>query len=811
MLKNVFILMLFCVFNNIYSQNIDSFAIKKDTFLKFNKNNSIYKFEERFDSTKKKKVSLVKNKIVDDKNLLFSKIDSNSRKDFLEKGRKGINSKVNPAKDNFKQSKTVFNKPKVLLKERFSGTKVLKFSGEIRLENYTTTAQNPMVRNEPTYSRLYISPTVSLFGLPFKGNVFLTTENNNTYKSDFFSFRFDVNAYRQMAAKQIQTQINEAKKIDRLRTIDIQKNILESNRYENELNQLKSQMPNIDELQKDLQLKAEQKSKAFIEEQEKNTKEKLKGASEEEKLKIENDLKYKKDSIISFHKKQLGDSIVQQKNNINGSVDSMQMAKFVKIQSLLDGLKLKKQKLEDLKQEDSAKVLGKINQFKNPNDLKTAAKEHLKTNKLMQQVLSVERFGIGIVNPQYSENTLFAVSVKGIDLGVKQKKYFYDITLGKIMPQFLGMFSDQAPKYTRNIGITRFGIGELSKEYLGMEIMHAFDGVNNENSLNPIRNTIFNLSSQFFIHKNTTIQSNIAHSQYKEKTNYPIFNSEKVSNQLKASMFQSYLLNIKHNIGENTKLEFNLKQTGLGFRTVGNPFLRKNFRELETKLEKLFFKKKIKIQASYKEMRDNLVEIGPSTNRLKGYGLKLSTSFDKYPNLTLNYSPYQQGNNHPDSLYKTNNQFSIISGIITYKKRYKRINWIGLLSYTRSAMEINGNGIVAYKMYNMMQTIQYGNRQTYTIAWMNNTTTPLVDSLNSNSYQISHSYLLTQKLTINSIGDLTYFKNNAFKVGGGFQISAILPNSVTISFLTKYERINRLWNLQNTNVYTGKLVLIWKW
>jgi hypothetical protein len=817
--QSILILFFVCLITSVNAQNLDS-----SCRIKMQKSNSLAKqnvfiekekHQQSYDSIQKLKKKQYVNQSETEIQKLLSKTDSNARKHHQYQGKTLLKKEVQPINNQINNSKSLQQQQKTKLNQQLKRKKIIALSAEIRSDNYFTTAQNPLMRNEPYYSRLYIAPTVSLFGLPFKGNFFFTTENNNTYKSDFFSFRFDANAYKQMAAKELQNQINEAKKTDRLRSIDIQRTNVETSKYEQELNRLKSQIPNLDSFQNQVTQKAEHRSKAYIEEQEKLAKEKLKNASESEKQKIENDLKHKKDSITLHYQQEAGDSLAKAQQKGKQTIDTTKLRKYLKLKAQFDQLQLKKQKLEQLRQEDSSKVMQKISASRNPDDLRKMAKEQMKGKggQFLQQMLSIERFGIGVVNPQYSENTLFASSVKGLDIGVNRENYFYDLTIGRTTPQFLGMFSDKAPEYTRNIVVSRIGLGEIRKDHLAFEVLHAYDPINpnEKENISPIRNTVYNISGQYTFLKNTIIQSHVAHSSYKELNTRTTNNNYKASNNLNLSALRSYLLKVNHNIGENTKAEVVFKQTGIGFRTIGNPFLRKNFREIETKLEQQFYKKRIKLSVMYKEMRDNLVEIGAATNRIKGYGLKISTSFDKYPNITLSYNPYQQGNNHPDSLYKTNNQFSVTTAIITFKKRYRSVNWMGMASYTRSAMEINEMGLIAYKMYNSIQTFQMGNRNTLIFSLMQNTTAPFVDSLNSSSIQVSHTYLISSKFSFTGIGEYSKFKNDAFKAGGGVQLNMTIIKNLSLSLLSKYDRIHGIWNLSNANVFTGRASVTWRW
>lgn len=810
----IFIVLFFLTTKLCWTQNQDTTDIQKpkiERAVKHTLNNAVNNERSKIDSLRKVKFRIDTSQLKKPELKSKIQIDSNTTGKLKTGVSTQLKKQVSPIETNLSKSKSTLKAPIKKAKEAILNKKNISFSGEIKSDNYYTTAQNPLMRNEPQYSRLYIAPTVTLFGLPFKGNMFLTTENNNTYRSDFFTFRFDANTYRQMAAKQMQNQINEAKKIDRQRALDLQKNQIESQRFENEYQQLKSNIPNSEQIQQSLKQKAEEKTKAIIAQQEEIYKEKLKNATEQEKAKLEKELQHQKDSILLHYQKQVNDSFLNSEDIKKNNIDSAQLAKLLKAQEKLEELKQKKQKLEQLRQSDSAQLMQKMDQVRNPDDLKQFAKEQFKGNKWMKQILAVDRFGIGIVNPQYSENTIQAISIKGIDIGVNQKNYFYDLTLGKTTQQFLGLFSNTTPEFNRNIGIVRLGLGELKKNHVGLEVMHAFDPQNQVNILNPIKNTVYNLFAQQTFLKNTTIQGHLAQSSYRESKSYIIKQEMPSTYQFKRSAFQSYQIKASHLIKENTKIEINLQQTGIGFRTVGNPFLRRNFREIESKVEHKLFKNKIKLQANYKEMGDNLVALGPSTNRIKGYGFKASSAFTKLPNFTLSYSPYQQGNNHPDSLFRTNNQFSISSAIITYKKRFKSVNWMSLLSYTRSAMELNNTGTVAYKMLNSMQTFQVGNKNTFIIALMKNTTAPFVDTLNSSSCQITHTLLMNHRLSLSSIGEYTQFARSAFKAGMGLQVNSTLFKNFTIGISSRYDRINAIWNLQNANVFTGRLTASWKW
>ena len=763
------------------------------------------KLDERKDSVLKQQKQSAKNKVQGQKDKFRDKTDSSARAALQQKARETAFKPVNQAKD---LSKNKWQQVKAKLPDK---KQVIRFSGEIRSENYYTTAQNPVLRNEPMYSRLYVSPTVTLLGLPFKANFFFTTESNNTYKNNFFSIRFDANAMRLQAMADMQKQMDELKKLDRLRQVDIQRNVLETQRYEQELERLKSKVPDGEALKDELKRRAEEKSREYMEQEKARLEEKLRNASEEEKMKLEQEFRQKQDSIINHYKQEAGDSLLKARSKF--SPDTSGLGQYLRMQEKIDELKSRRQEIEDLRQFDSAQLTKKVSGIRNPDDIRAMAKDQMPGKKLLNSILSVDRFGIGLVNPQYSELTLYAASVKGLDIGINKDKYFYDVTMGKTSRQFTGLLSDVKPMYERYIGVARVGYGELRGNHISVEYMYAFDPVSVHDRQTPmVRNGVINLNTQFQLLQHTTVEADLAQSDYKEtyqslQSNYSGANAS----FLDASANKAYRIKATQEVNDNIKAEIMVRQTGAAFRTVGNPFLRRNFREMEVKYEQQFLKKRLKFSGFYKEMRDNLIELNKATNRMKGYGLRLSTSFEKYPNITLGYSPYQQGNNHPDSLYRTNNQFSVTNAILTYKKSYKGISWAGLVNYTRSAMELSGRGTVAYRHVSTIHTLQIGQRQTAILSYLSNVTMPFVDSLNSNSYQASHMYKLSKTFSAGVIGEYTAYKNDAFRAGGGIQLNMLALRSLSITLQTRYDRVDKLWQLQDADVFTGKMIVMWRW
>src|SRR5574343_375099 len=418
---------------------------------------------------------------------------------------------------------------------------LFKFSIQVRSESFATNAQNPMQRNELVYSRLYVSPKFTVLGLPFTSNLFYTTEANNTYKNNYFAFRLDVNSLRQMATQQMQKELDEMYKLDRMRQVDINTNALASEK---------------------IQKKMEAEKKAL--------EDKLRTASEQEKEKLLKAYEHKKDSMLSTYKQSINDSISDFKARSGEKLDTARLNKLMALERQYEQLQKQKEQIEALRKIDTAGMSSKIQGIRHPKNIREQMQSNAPNQGLLKSALAVDRFGIGITGAMYTDFTLSNLSLKGIDIGVSKKKYFWDATLGKAPKQFVGPFSPEKVRYNRPIGAFRFGLGARNADYISVTYFNAKD-VNSFDSFVPnVNNAIISVSSKVKLLKGITVEGEWAQSQYREQY-YFRNTSGNASNNLTVNATMAFQLKATHQAGKNTKLEVNARQVGAAFRTIGNP------------------------------------------------------------------------------------------------------------------------------------------------------------------------------------------------------------------------------------------------
>src|SRR5690606_12119605 len=102
---------------------------------------------------------------------------------------------------------------------------------------------------------------------------------------------------------------------------------------------------------------------------------------------------------------------------------------------------------------------------------------------------------------------------------------------------------------------------------------------------------------------------------------------------------------------------------------------------------------------------------------------------------------------------------------------------------------------------------QLGKRSTLSINLLQNTTKPFVDSLNSQSIQSSYMYLAARGKSIGMIGEFTRFKNQAYKRGIGVIGNLELLRRTVLSLMIRYDYVDGIWNLENEDIYSGRIVI----
>lgn len=681
-----------------------------------------------------------------------------------------------------------------------NGLTVIKpgISGLITSESYATNYLDPFTPSEKMYSRFYGSPTLTLGNLPFVVDFYFTTEDNRFYNSNSVSVRFDVNRYKQNVQAKARAKlksIDSAQQLldERINGLD---SVIEQNRQSialqqvrlGELDTLKGKQPVYDfkgavilgdSLLGDLpdlvnltfdSIKIQPDSGVYM------------GILEQQRLRSE-DYQRRKDSLealMAFQHKL--DSI---RKNLK-SADSNLKAMANNYRQLAGDKKI------------SPDIIGGEKSW---------------PGKIIAQT---DHLDIGLIYPYFSELSLAGIPVKGVDYGFTVGSIAFSMVAGKTFVSNFESFGTARPKarFTRNVGGIQYR-RKTGKTEFSQSVVMLWDGEKAENLSYPERNIIHTFGITRKMGKKLETGGSLAYSlnplpsQYEESIEVQAYEpTDMLTNILKNNWAFDGMAT--YNLTSESRVKSTYRQVQAGFVNLSNPFLRNDYNEWEIQFRQKLFKRNVELESFYKSFRDNVSGFQVTTNRMSGYGIRLKTQFKKLPNLMAQYSPYQQGNNHPDSMYRTRNQLSVYSAVLTYMHRYKTGVLNTMISAINSHMEFsNMEKPVSNEFYNASVAWQ-SLKISFSVLAYRNQTKPNVDSLNFSGARITVRYKTGKMLEIQSSTFMDYYDSKAFRASTTLLLGIPMGKHFMTSAGIDLGLIRNLYGVDRQKVIGGRVIIAYQ-
>lgn len=144
----------------------------------------------------------------------------------------------------------------------------------------------------------------------------------------------------------------------------------------------------------------------------------------------------------------------------------------------------------------------------------------------------------------------------------------------------------------------------------------------------------------------------------------------------------AYALKTQFSIPESyTRFSGSVRMIGPGFSSLGVPFLRSDLFRYEARIDQGFLRRQLSLGGFYRHESDNLIPWKRSTTTIDGFGVNAGLNFRDYPYLQILVSPYTQRNNTEDSTYKINNRTLLVSAATGYSLRIGSIQSTTMFSY----------------------------------------------------------------------------------------------------------------------------------
>lgn len=717
-----------------------------------------------------------------------------------------------------------FLDPKELLKEKISALQKLAFQkdkfqkpnsasikkyfsngfnkdGTIEIESFTSNKTLPYGLSEQHYTRIYANPRVSMFGLPFQSDLYYTTEDNSYFNTNSISFSFDVDAFKDQIKNKSSDIISQKKKeLIQLSDFNIDLDI-----YKNDINRQKSA------------LNQSYKSKlSHMEEQF--------SSFEIDTAKLLEQLTKDSDSVGSntaaYNKIQRTvDSSNQLKQQFLDSINYLEM-KYQESKNRLnqylviaDSLK----RVTNSVEQAATKIIThhKILITESANKTKKSKlgrlKDSINNHSVIRKFIStIDEFEVGLYNPFYSKNTINGIPIKGLNVkrASANDNLYTRISVGNSVVS-LNRFNFESAKqnlFSRHIIASKIGYGEEYFNDFYLISAYIWDPVKDQDENSKI-NIINGVGYSFIV---STIKTDLELTHTFLRSNNDVSIYTEAPDESSFSNFKNRLSfygksKIKFLKSSNLKLEFD--QKNYGFSSLASPFLRNDYRSYSFDYNQKILKEKISYSGFYKYFRDNISNLNSSKNEMKGFGITAQSHFKKKPNFMVSYTPFEQGNNHQDSLLKTNNKFRSLNAQISYQKSIDKHFFYSIILYNLATVEYQENNLLQSNTRTIsFNQLYQNNKIRCNIGYLNSITNPSIDTLSFNSINASVDWKV-KKFIVGANLQHKYTLSDGKMLSQAIFIERNILKSMSIKFTSGYRYIDQIWGMNNENIIYGMLNL----
>lgn len=680
----------------------------------------------------------------------------------------------------------------------FKKLRIPTIKGRIGLEAYHTTFQNPRMLNEPQYLRLSGNTSISMGGLPLLVDFYKTSETQTFYNSNYIKVKFDYQAFISNISKQWEQQMQRA-------STDANLSKYQSQVHDKLIIETEKQKGALKNQQLSLETKLKEKQEAYLLQ--------YQNQADSVSLSLKDSLTKrigaKRDSIEKNEQPsmRLADSmqLEQLKNDTQRIAESLRQ-----IEIQLQNLQNKRRQLDSTFNADTAK----LNQYKRLlKDPEANVTSWLKEQGLPPQLGLISRikdFQTGIINPLIHTYSISGVSMKGLESSIALGKQTLNFACGKAIISDFNSYNRTNNRYER----TFVGVNYDLKihDYFSLHLFghYATDPKSkfiNENRI-ALQNGVIGFNAVYRSNKWPKLDLSCAKSSFKALNNFEsnthYFSSGAYSFTQQSMSTGAYKILAEKTVVKGFTLEGSTQMVGPRYKNLGNPFMRVNFIEHIAKTKFAFYKNQINASVFYKTTRDNPLRISEVTNISSGYGLSLNTHFKnkKLPNFMASVSPYEQGNNHPDSLFRVNSKFSIITAGMTYRTG-KKSKYFVMVYGSQSRMQFTDTFFAIVRTLSVSQDLSIGKKLTVGMGSTFTRTFPSVDSTQANIHQARIAYKIGKSTSISLNGFSSQFLNGAYRKGGSFTVSSPTGKHLKISIKAGYDHYYKLWGVDNKEAFWG--------
>lgn len=281
---------------------------------------------------------------------------------------------------------------------------------------------------------------------------------------------------------------------------------------------------------------------------------------------------------------------------------------------------------------------------------------------LMNFLTDFHTLGVGTNYPSYTPLTLQGVPVTGISFEYNPAWFYIASAFQKNQKAI-----DNAA-FRRDLYSGRIGFGKLNSSHIFFTGVYTKDNaasisVDSSNQmLTPNSNYVFGIDGKLNLFDDKlTLESEIAAAMLTRDNRDADLINEDIPDlarrifQPKISSQIDYAYSLKtsfDNKESGTKVTAGVKMIGPGYRTLGNPTLRNDRFEIDSKIDQRFIDRQVSVSLFLKYFHDNLINNKLVRTSNVSPGVVIGLRFKKYPYLNFSYTPSFMNNDASDPLKK---------------------------------------------------------------------------------------------------------------------------------------------------------------
>jgi len=667
------------------------------------------------------------------------------------------------------------------------------FGGVVELESFATNFLDPFTPGDKVYTRLYAYPELKIGTIPFKGTIFLTTENNTYYNANSFNMSLDIqqllldrqNEYSNKLQEQVDMQ-----QLNELKSIEMDQY---GRQLEREVNKGKKVISTLEVTLQDKLATLESQMNRKI--QEKGDSNELLNSASKNWSQLES--QYLEIEAL-YNRIQNLKGQINRVEEVRGKVrESEQMFLQFETQS--------KERVNNLREE-----------YKDKDKVTQVVKEKTASHKIVNRVLgAVDQFDIGICNPFFSNITLSGIPVKGVNYASSNEIVFFHVTAGRTYrddPILIGI-NEARPQFERSIGAVKVGLGSPFGNHLYLISMKARDDISEAYKAKD--NWVNGIGMRWQLYTLLQTEIELTTSQYHD--HFPSKNHEVADllgvdkRDIGDRMWNNSAFVITNALQLKKKWSFVTKwrQVNPGFRSLGAPYIRHDFAEYDLKLKGKLFRNKLSVTTYYKWLKSNPTKLQETTQMTQGYGFNLRFQSPNWPIAVLSYSPYQQGNNNPDTLYRSNNHLATTTASVIYNRIGKLANTTTVMSYSLSEVEYFQleNQKIKTQFFSLSQTL-VSSKHRFELNITSAKTSPGVDTVNHTSIRSNYEFSGNKSVVLGTKIIYSQYKTGAYRRSADLHLRIALSSKIQATIAIENGSLYKLYGFDSIEIITGRLRLI---